>query len=165
MIGIFAKSSNSLHHRHIYDGITVRNMDVEVIMSVCQKAITLTDWGSEQCYISHVWKGLYIQIPITNQHNKAHKAVRVKIIFLLNYCQYCLHVFFLVKVALEYTGDSWVIWKLQRLKGRREKSCWRVWSERLDIISVPTFTFNRPDVMQLHHCFVTLERDSSKLSL
>lgn len=69
-------------------------MDVEVIMSVCQKAITLTDWGSEQCYISHVWKGLYIQIPITNQHNEAYKAVRVKIIFLLNYCQYCLHVVF-----------------------------------------------------------------------
>lgn len=54
MIGIFGKSSNSLHHRHIYDGIIVRNMDVEVIMSVCQKANTLRDWGSEQCYISHV---------------------------------------------------------------------------------------------------------------
>lgn len=32
----------------------------------------------------------------------------------------------------------------------------------LDIISVPTFTFNKPDVMPLHCGFVTLERNRSK---
>lgn len=46
----------------------------------------------------------YIEIPITNIE---YKAVRVEIIFLLNYCQYCLHGF-LVKIALEYRGDSGV---------------------------------------------------------
>lgn len=40
-----------------------------------------------------------------HQHYKGYKAVRAEIIFLLNYCQYCLHGF-LVKIALEYRGDS-----------------------------------------------------------
>jgi len=63
------------------------------------------------------------QIPITNI-TKGIKLSGFKLIFLLNYCQYCLHGF-LVKIALEYRGDSESLSLRSNLnklkKGRREK--------------------------------------------
>lgn len=59
------------------------------------------------------WRWSQTQLPLLlhtdphRQYNKGNKAVRVEIIFLLNYCQYCLHGY-LVKIALEYRGDSGV---------------------------------------------------------
>lgn len=77
------------------------------------------------------------------------KLLRVEIyFFLLNYCQYCLHGF-LVKIALEYRGDSRVHQfeeqseKLTAQKVERRKAAEGYEVRGLDIISVPTFTFDR----------------------
>lgn len=49
---------------------------------------------------------------------------------------------------------------LEKLKTLRRAKRGRLLGGGLEIISVPTFTFNKRDVMPLHHGFVTLERDT-----
>lgn len=126
------------------------------------------------------WRWSQTQLPLllhtdTITNDEGYKAVKVKIIFLLNYCQYCSYgffFFFLVKIALEQRGDSWVNLseeqseKLNPRKGSREEGCRGVWGEGgFDLTSDPHSHLNRPEVVPLRHGFVTLARDRSRSSL